>query len=231
MKAYLEQAEIEKLELAAEFLRDKIIIRLLWRLGCRISEVLGITVDNIDFNQGTITIEHLKARIKLSCPQCSTRLGKMHKFCPVCGAKVEQAVAQEQEHHRYRSLPVDNETQALLREYINRGGSVPKRGKRLLFSLSRHRAWQIIKECAEKAGLPRLVNVETGKEHNVSPHKLRDAFAVHAVKLNDSGDGLRLLQEHLGHHNITTTMKYRKISGEEQKEWYEKLWQGGKENG
>ena len=231
MKAYLEQAEIEKLELAAEFLRDKIIIRLLWRLGCRISEVLGITVDNIDFNQGTITIEHLKARIKLSCPQCSTRLGKMHKFCPVCGAKVEQAVAQEQEHHRYRSLPVDNETLALLREYINRGGSVPKRGKRLLFSLSRHRAWQIIKECAEKAGLPRLVNVETGKEHNVSPHKLRDAFAVHAVKLNDSGDGLRLLQEHLGHHNITTTMKYRKISGEEQKEWYEKLWQGGKENG
>jgi integrase/recombinase XerD len=231
MKAYLEPSEVEKLELAAEFLRDKIIIRLLWRLGCRISEVLGITVDNIDFNQGTITIEHLKARIKLSCPQCNTRLGKMHKFCPVCGAKVEQAVAQEQEHHRYRSLPVDNETQALLREYINRGGSVPKRGKRLLFSLSRHRAWQIIKECAEKAGLPRLVNVETGKEHNVSPHKLRDAFAVHAVKLNDSGDGLRLLQEHLGHHNITTTMKYRKISGEEQKEWYEKLWQGGKENG
>ena len=231
MKAYLEPSEVEKLELAAEFLRDKILIRLLWRLGCRISEVLGITVDNIDFNQGTITIEHLKARIKLSCPQCGARLGKMHKFCPVCGDKVEQAVAQELEHHRYRSLPVDNETQALLREYINRGGSVPKRGKRLLFSLSRHRAWQIIKECAEKAGLPRLVNVETGKEHNVSPHKLRDAFAVHAVKLNDSGDGLRLLQEHLGHHNITTTMKYRKISGEEQKEWYEKLWQGGKENG
>jgi integrase/recombinase XerD len=231
MKAYLEPAEVEKLEMAAEFLRDKILIRLLWRLGCRISEVLGITVDNIDFNKGTITIEHLKARIKLSCPQCSTRLGKMHKFCPVCGAKVEQAVAQEQEHHRYRSLPVDNETLKLLREYINRGGSVPKRGKRLLFSLSRHRAWQIIKECAEKAGLPRLVNVETGKEHNVSPHKLRDAFAVNAVKRNDSGDGLRLLQEHLGHHNITTTMKYRKVSGEEQKEWYEKLWQGGKENG
>jgi len=231
MKAYLEQAEIEKLEMASEFLRDKILIRLLWRLGCRISEALGITVENIDFNQGTITIEHLKARIKLSCPQCDARLGKMHKFCPVCGAKVEQAVAQEQKHHRYRALPVDSETLALLREYIDRGGSVPKRGKRLLFSLSRHRAWQIIKDCAEKAGLPRLVNVETGKEHNVSPHKLRDAFAVHAVKLNDSGDGLRLLQEHLGHHNITTTMKYRKVSGEEQKEWYEKLWQGGKENG
>ncbi len=49
-------------------------------------------------------------------------------------------------------------------------------------------------------------------------------FAVHAVKLDDSGDGLRMLQEHLGHQSITTTMRYRKISGEEQKEWYEKLW-------
>jgi integrase/recombinase XerD len=97
--------------------------------------------------------------------------------------------------------------------------------------LSRHRAWQIVKECAEKARLPRLVNSESGKIHNVSPHRLRDAFAVMAVKQNDSGDGIRLLQEHLGHQSITTTMRYRKVSGEEQKEWYQKLWNGGKQDG
>ena len=67
---------------------------------------------------------------------------------------------------------------------------------------------------------------QSGKLHNVSPHRLRDAFAVMAVKHDDSGDGLRLLQEHLGHQSITTTMKYRKVSGEEQKEWYQNLWQG-----
>jgi integrase/recombinase XerD len=178
-----------------------------------------------------VTIEHLKARIKLSCPDCGTRLGKAHKFCPVCGIKVDKAVAQEKEHRRYRSLPVDKNTLAMLKEYITRGGVVPKHGERFLFNVSRYRAWQIIRDCAEKAGLPRLVNVESGKEHNVSPHQLRDAFAVHAVKLDDSGDGLRLLQEHLGHQNITTTMKYRKVSGEEQKEWYERLWQGGKQDG
>ena len=44
-----------------------------------------------------------------------------------------------------------------------------------------------------------LINPETGKRHGISPHRLRDAFAVHAVKVNDSGDGLRMLQEHLGH--------------------------------
>jgi integrase/recombinase XerD len=69
-----------------------------------------------------------------------------------------------------------------------------------------------------------LVNPETGKRHGVSPHRLRDAFAVHAVKLDDSGDGLRLLQEHLGHVSFNTTAKYRKIAGEELKEWYQKLW-------
>ncbi len=223
-KTYLEPTEIEKLEEATQYLRDKLLVRLLWRLGCRISEVLGITVDNIDFNQGTITIEHLKARITLSCPQCGARLGKMHKFCPVCGLKVDKAVAQEKEHHRYRSLPIDKETLAMLKEYISRGGAVPRRGERLLFDMTRHRAWQIIKDCAGRAGLPRLINVESGKEHNVSPHRLRDAFAVHAVKLDDSGDGIRLLQEHLGHRSIITTMRYRKVAGEELKDWYDKLW-------
>ena len=95
----------------------------------------------------------------------------------------------------------------------------------MVFDLTRHRAWQIIRDCAEKARLPHLVISESGREHNVSPHRLRDAFAVHAVKLDDSGDGLRMLQEHLGHQSIVTTMRYRKVSGEEQKEWYEKLWE------
>jgi len=231
VKTYLEPEEVIKLEQAAEYLRDKLLIRLLFHLGCRVSEALGIGVSDIDFKQGRVTIEHLKARIKLSCPDCSTRLSKMHKFCPGCGIKVGKAVAQEKEHRRYRSLPLDEDTLTMLKEYIDRGGARAKNDKRLLFDMTRHRAWQVVRDCAGRAGLPGLVNVESGKKHNVSPHKLRDAFAVHAVKLNDSGDGLRLLQEHLGHQNITTTMKYRKVSGEEQKEWYEKLWQEGKENG
>jgi integrase/recombinase XerD len=69
-----------------------------------------------------------------------------------------------------------------------------------------------------------IINPETGKLHNVSPHKLRDAFAVHAVKQDDYGDGLRLLQEQLGHVSFNTTAKYRKVAGEELKDWYDKLW-------
>lgn len=65
-KAYLEPNEIEQLENAATYLRDKLLIRLLFHLGCRISEALAIKVEDIDFSQGTITILHLKSRLRLS---------------------------------------------------------------------------------------------------------------------------------------------------------------------
>jgi integrase/recombinase XerD len=226
-KAYLEPSEIEKLEEVAQYLRDRLLIRLLFHLGCRVSEALGIRADDIDFKYGTVTIEHLKAKTKHSCAECGARLGKMHKFCPICGIKVEKTVAQEQEHRKMRTLPLDKDTLQMLNDYIKRGGPIKHGDKNLIFGITRHRAWQVVKECAEKAGLPKLINPETGKMHFISPHKLRDAFAVNAVKRNDSGDGLRLLQEHLGHVSFNTTAKYRKVAGEELKDWYSKLWEKG----
>jgi integrase/recombinase XerD len=229
-KTYLEPDEILLIERAATNLRDKLLTHVLFKLGCRITEALSIKVENIDFLRNTVTIIHLKRRIKLSCPACGRRLGAHHLFCPNCGNKIEKSRTEEQEHRRQRVLPIDNETLKLLKEYIDQGGPVEKAGKKMIFGINRHRAWQIIKEYAEKAGLPKLINPETGKVHNVSPHKLRDAFAVNAVKHDDSGDGLRLLQEHLGHQSFNTTARYRKVAGEEHKAWYERLWQENDEN-
>jgi len=225
MKAYLEPDEVNMMEKVAHYLRDKLLIRLLFHLGCRVSEALALEVKDIDFTRRTITIEHLKSRIKLACPQCNAGLAKSHSFCPKCGLKVDSAVAREQEYRRMRTLPVDKDTRKLLKQYVRRGGPVQRGDKRLIFGITRHRAWQVVKECAERAGLPKLVNPETGKTHSVSPHRLRDSFAVNAVKHNDSGDGLRLLQEHLGHASFNTTAKYRKVAGEELKNWYDQLWQ------
>jgi integrase/recombinase XerD len=219
MKAYLEFADIVLMEEATTNLRDRLLVRILFRLGCRISEALALEVEDIDFDQGMVTIEHLKARIKLCCRKCGARLGRSHKFCPICGDSVEKAVAQEKEHRRVRTLPVDSDTLEALADFIKRDKT---RGP--IFRINRHRAWQVVRECAERAGLPDLVNPETGRVHGVSPHRLRDAFATHAVKLDDSGDGLRLLQEHLGHASFNTTAKYRKVAGEEHREWYDRLW-------
>ncbi len=227
MKTYLEWGEVQLLEDQATNLRDRLLILLLFRLGCRISEALGLTTEHVDYTMGTITIQHLKARVVLNCPACDARLSRRHGYCPGCGTKVESKVVQERQSRRQRVLPIDSVTLNMLQEYIQRGGPVTKNGRQLIFGINRHRAWQIVKECAERAGLPKLINPETGKVHNVSPHRLRDAFAVHAVKVNDTGDGLRLLQEHLGHQSFNTTARYRKISGEEHRDWYRKLWDKG----
>jgi integrase/recombinase XerD len=226
-KAYLEIDEVQKLEAAAGYMRDRLLIRLLFHLGCRISEALTLDVKDINFDTGTVMIQHLKSRIKLTCPKCNAPLGKSHTFCPKCGMKIEGAVAKAQEHRRVRTLPLDKDTLEMLKDYIKRGGPVKRGDKTLIFGITRHRAWQIIRECAEKARLPQLVNPETGRVRGVSPHRLRDAFATHAVKLDDSGDGLRLLQEHLGHASFNTTARYRKVAGEELKDWYSKLWEKG----
>jgi integrase/recombinase XerD len=228
MKTYLETEEVSRLSQSANNARDVLLIHLLSRLGCRISEALSITVEDIDLIKGLVSIEHLKTRLKLSCPVCNTGLGRGHGYGPKCGTKVGKAVAEAKEHRRLRTLPIDDVTRQMLQAYIQSGGPVIRDNKRLIFGINRHRAWQIIRDCAERAGLPKLINSESGKVHGVSPHKLRDAFAVHAMRLDDSGDGLRLLQEHLGHQNFNTTARYRKISGTEHRDWYEKLWQEGK---
>ena len=224
-KTYLEPEEVSATEAATTNLRDRLLIRLLFRTGCRISEALALSPEDINLEEGTVAILHLKRSIKLSCPHCGRRLSMSSNFCAQCGVKVTAAISKEKDHRRQRIIPADKETLNLLKEYIKRGGVVKHQGKSLIFGINRHRAWQIVRDCAERAGLPKLVNPETGKTHHVSPHRLRDAFAVRAVKHDDSGDGLRMLQEHLGHVSFNTTARYRKVSGKEHREWYDRLWE------
>ena len=115
-EAYLEVDDMKRLERAATCLRDRLLIRVLFHLGCRVSEALNLEVKSVDFSEGTLTIEHLKSRLTLSCPKCGKRLGRSHTFCPGCGAKVEKAIAQQQEHRRMRTLPIDEDTLRMLSE-------------------------------------------------------------------------------------------------------------------
>jgi integrase/recombinase XerD len=212
------------MEQASTCVRDELLIEMMYRLGCRVSEALAVTAEDIDLVRGLVTIIHLKSRLRLFCPECKARLSKLARYCAACGKMVDEATRREAEHRRLRTLPLDSHTLALLKNYIDQGGPVYKYGKKFIFGINRHRAWQIVRDCADRAGIPALINPETGRVRGVSPHRLRDAFAVHAMKMDDSGDGLRLLQEHLGHASFNTTAKYRKVAGEEHREWYEKLW-------
>ena len=58
-KAYLELDETKRLENAATNLRDMLLIRLLFHLGCRISEALALEVRDIDFTRLRLLQEQL----------------------------------------------------------------------------------------------------------------------------------------------------------------------------
>lgn len=68
--------------------------------------------------------------------------------------------------------------------------------------LTRRRAGQIIKKLSLEAGLDPV---------NVSPHKLRHAFATHLLT---NGADLRAVQQMLGHADISTTQIYTHVIDE-----------------
>jgi integrase/recombinase XerD len=64
--------------------------------------------------------------------------------------------------------------------------------------LTTARIWQIVKNHAKRAGL----------EKNVYPHLLRHSFATHLLS---NGADLRIIQEMLGHADISTTQVYTHV--------------------
>jgi len=65
-------------------------------------------------------------------------------------------------------------------------------------SLSRMALFNIVRRAAVAAGIPK----------DISPHKLRHAFATHLLQ---GGADLRAVQEMLGHADISTTEIYTHI--------------------
>jgi len=60
LKIYLDPEEIEMVISCCGNFRDKLIVRLLWRTGLRISELLSVRIEDIDFDNATLKVELLK---------------------------------------------------------------------------------------------------------------------------------------------------------------------------
>ena len=108
--------------------------------------------------------------------------------------------------NKTRLVPVGAKACAAIALYLQkeRPGFVGKRtGSEVFLSsrgtrLSTVRIWQIVKACAKNAGL----------DLNVYPHLLRHSFATHLLS---NGADLRIIQELLGHADISTTQIYTHV--------------------
>ncbi len=108
---------------------------------------------------------------------------------------------------KIRIVPIAHDAARLAKEYIEI--SHKERGPLLLskngYQLDRHQIWRRIRKYAKEAGLIK----------RISPHTFRHTYATHLL---DNGADLRVIQEFLGHAEISTTERYTHLSKEKMKE-------------
>lgn len=117
--------------------------------------------------------------------------------------------------NKERIVPIGAESAFRLKKYLDKSRPYLKKipGDILFVNtrgseISRVGFYKVIKKLTFKAGIMK----------DVSPHTLRHSFASHLL---DNGVDLRVVQELLGHEDISTTQIYTHISKKRLKEVYE----------
>jgi len=128
----------------------------------------------------------------------------------VCNLSLEQVLMDEDilvirgKGNKERIVPLGGEAKSCLIDYLANGRPFLEKGyftEGIIFlnnrgrPLQRKGIWFILKKLAEKAGLKKAI----------SPHTFRHSFATHLL---EGGADLRIVQEMLGHSDISTTQIY-----------------------
>lgn len=172
-------------------LRDRALLELLYATGARISEAVGLSVDDVTTLSGVD--EAADADTDVSVVRVTGK-GNKQRIVPL-GSYARAAV----EAYLVRARPL----------FATRGSSTPAlflgaRGARL----SRQSAWLVIQAAAAGADLA---------EH-VSPHTFRHSFATHLL---EGGADVRVVQELLGHASVATTQIYTMVTADMLRDVYQ----------
>ncbi len=183
-------------------LRDRALLELLYATGARISEAVGLDVDDVD---------------SLERPDA----GAASRPAGISVVRLRGKGSKE------RLVPVGSYAVSALQAYLVRGrpalaaartSQVGRSSGGALFlnvrgaRLSRQSAWQVLQDTAQRAGIGGA-NGAAG----VSPHTLRHSFATHLL---EGGADVRSVQELLGHASVTTTQIYTLVTVDALREVY-----------
>lgn len=148
--------------------RNKCMLELLYGTGFRISELLSLTINDID---------------TVNCTVRCIGKGDKERIVPINDYIIESL----NNYLKVRGELLKKKTTSEL--FLNKNGD----------KLTRKGFFKILKQ----------ILLEKGLNPNVSPHTLRHSFATHLLEY---GADLRVIQEMLGHSDISTTKIYTHIS-------------------
>ncbi|TET42782.1 MAG: hypothetical protein E3J66_03000 [Dehalococcoidia bacterium] len=143
LRAYLEPEQVERVIAATTNPRDALLVRIPWRTGIRVSELIGIRIQDIDFDNRAIII-------------------KVQKMRKRDGKTIE----------RRRVVPIDQGTLDMVREYLEWRKQFPYKGD-LLFPITRQRVDQIFWKLGRRAGIGPIGDPAISQHRKLHPHHLR----------------------------------------------------------
>lgn len=178
LKGYLEAAEVERLMEVAINPRDSLLIRIPWRSGIRVSELIGIKVSDIDFDNRAIVI-------------------KVQKMRKRDGKTVE----------RRRVVPIDQGTLDMVKEYLEWRKQFPYKGD-LLFPITRQRVGQVYWKLAKRAGIKEIGDPAVSQHRKLHPHHMRHSFAIHCIKRGMAIERLQKILGHSSPTTTSVYLQY-----------------------
>jgi len=173
----------EQTNCAPHALRNRSMIEVLYATGIRVSELVNLKLEDVNFSSGYIRV-----------------FGK--------GGKE-------------RLVPIHDSVLATLHDYLETiRPALNSHGSPFLFlsyqgkQMSRQNFWKLIKKRAEVVGIAK----------DISPHVLRHTFATHLL---ENGADLRVVQDLLGHSDVSTTEIYTHMN---QQKIYDKYYRAHPHN-
>ena len=166
LKAYLEPEQVERLIAVAGNIRDGLLVRIPWRSGIRVGELINIRIQDIDFTNRAIVI-------------------KVQKMRKRDGKTIE----------RRRVVPIDQGTLDMVREYLEWRKQFPYKGD-LLFPITRQRVGQIYWQLGRRAGIKEIGDPAVSKHRKLHCHHMRHSFAIHCIKRGMSIERLQKILGH-----------------------------------
>jgi len=178
LRGYLEPEEVDRLMEVASNCRDKLLVRIPWRTGIRVSELIGIRVQDIDFENRAVVI-------------------KVQKMRKRDGKAIE----------RRRVVPIDQDTLDMVKEYLEWRKQFPYKGG-LLFPITRQRVDQIFWKLGKRAGIKEIGDPAVSKHRKLHPHHLRHSFAIHCVKRGMTIERLQKILGHSSPTTTSVYLQY-----------------------